>query len=60
MKINKYLKKRIIIFATTVTFIIVILGVSLYNVLSNKTGDIVIKDNINYTIIIQYLQINSG
>lgn len=50
MKINKYLKKRIIIFATTVTFIIVILGVSLYNVLSNKTGDIVIKDNINYTI----------
>lgn len=50
MTLKEYIKKRVVVFATSFLIILVILSISFYNVLSNKSGDIVIKDNINYTI----------
>lgn len=59
MKISDYLKKRVGVFAVTITIVFVILGISLYNVLSSESGDIVIKDNINYTIETEKKSTNS-
>lgn len=59
MKISDYLKKRVGIFVVTITIVFVILGISLYIVLSSGSGDIVIKDNINYTIETEKKSTNS-
>lgn len=50
MSIKDYIKKRMLIFLITIVIILIILGISLMNVLKNTSGDIVIKDNINYSI----------
>lgn len=50
MTIKEYIKKRLSVFIVSSISIIAILGISFYNVLNNKSGDIVIKDNISYKI----------
>ena len=50
MTIKEYIKKRLSVFIVSSISIIAILGLSFYNVLNNKSGDIVIKDNISYKI----------
>lgn len=50
MTIKEYIKKRLSVFLISFITILAILGVSFYNVLNNKSGDIVIKDNVSYKI----------
>lgn len=50
MTLKEYIKKRVSVFVISFIIILIILGVSLYNVLSNKSGDIIVKDNINFRI----------
>ena len=42
MTIKEYIKKRLSVFIVSSISIIAILGISFYNVLNNKSGDIVI------------------
>lgn len=50
MTLKEYIEKRVFVFIITTLVILVILGISFYNVLNNKSGDMVIKDNISYKI----------
>lgn len=50
MTLKEYIKKRLSLFLISLVCILIILGISFYNVLNNKSGDLVIKDNISYKI----------